>query len=895
MIKTALRAVALCLIVITSVIIMAPQSAFAVIINENAQGWADIIPSRLHYHETNQTNDGYNYLCENTNGVRFPGSSTGWISLRNNSLQETVEVVDGQTNSIDMQINYVGNHCTFNMVNSAGVRMEGDVSSQGEIEGASIFADYVKRTQLNITNVSANNGLTVSGINASNNNPVPLPIDWANTNPNSGSNALFYAKDTSVLGGKPWTADFTLSGIQNLEPRDEPYIIDVGVNFRMVNEWNTAVTAFGDKRPFNCVMDGPDPYEASDITGNLVIPSQNPDGKCPGDGMSLRFLVTVKPVPAKMTVNKYEPPSRENNGGFDDPARPIDDAISNAEACVENRQANWYFCNPPDASQSDPNSYNVYMRNGWNKGGLLIADGPYKAYVEVPSGWRVRKAQINNSPTAFTCDNPSPNQGRCWVTVPVSSGGTYNVDFWYERILDTVCANGAQLTTSPRLPERGGRFDLVLPFSASPGDYTITIDSVSPNIPGLDNESRNVTIDDGEDSGQAEFNNISAPDQAREYTVHWKISGDADEDCEGTIPVTAKPYLKVYDGDIRAGGSFQSKQPAQECASLYDSPRINPKASILTFSNERNIGETNGVGQSIDYFSGASAEFAVFALGEIEQFSSAGGRHTRTNNSGETRTTSPIDLTFGNYDPTFKIADNGFGYGINDPAVDNQKTVNFGGEYGIPGCNPDWFADAKTVLPGPQTFPNANNGGPVPSTVAVGDKIVTYVEGNVIIDENIEFAGSWGNNPNNIPSLYIIVKGNIHISKDVTRLDGVFVAQPSGVDSDGKPVGGRIYTCTTSSGGRIAANDLYKEPNDGGCRQKLTVTGAFIAQQVKFLRTNGTRLNSPGAGVEASSSGNIAEVFVATPGLYLTRPNELLKTGSASTKYDYIQSLPPIL
>ena len=47
------------------------------------------------------------------------------------------------------------------------------------------------------------------------------------------------------------------------------------------------------------------------------------------------------------------------------------------------------------------------------------------------------------------------------------------------------------------------------------------------------------------------------------------------------------------------------------------------------------------------------------------------------------------------------------------------------------------------------------------------------------------------------------------------------------------------------------------------CRTKLTLNGAVVAKQVNLLRSNGD-VASATAG-EASSSGNIAEVFNFTP------------------------------
>ncbi|MEO5627576.1 MAG: hypothetical protein ABIQ89_01670, partial [Candidatus Saccharimonadales bacterium] len=80
------------------------------------------------------------------------------------------------------------------------------------------------------------------------------------------------------------------------------------------------------------------------------------------------------------------------------------------------------------------------------------------------------------------------------------------------------------------------------------------------------------------------------------------------------------------------------------------------------------------------------------------------------------------------------------------------------------------------------------------------------------------------------------------------------------------------------------------------CDQGLIVNGAFIANQVKFLRTNG---NIATAGINelwpGGGNNNIAETFKAGAELYLSAPEQLKKAGSGKTNYNSITSLPPVL
>src|SRR5690606_32751320 len=54
---------------------------------------------------------------------------------------------------------------------------------------------------------------------------------------------------------------------------------------------------------------------------------------------------------------------------------------------------------------------------------------------------------------------------------------------------------------------------------------------------------------------------------------------------------------------------------------------------------------------------------------------------------------------------------------------------------------------------------------------------VLYVSGDVVINSNIEYNTSpWGS-VENIPNFTLVVDGNIFINRNVTQLDGLYVAQ----------------------------------------------------------------------------------------------------------------------
>ena len=145
----------------------------------------------------------------------------------------------------------------------------------------------------------------------------------------------------------------------------------------------------------------------------------------------------------------------------------------------------------------------------------------------------------------------------------------------------------------------------------------------------------------------------------------------------------------------------------------------------------------------------------------------------------------------------------------------------------------------------------------------------------------------------------MIVKGNISIDKDVTQLDGTYVAQPKNSDSGNNPDdGGLIYTCSQQ-------NDPYTVGQlRDNCGKQLVINGSFISKKVIFHRTKGsvrcmellppTVPCEPAEPNEPASSENIAEVFNFSPEAYMTPLNVSLQTAVPFQKYDSITSLPPV-
>lgn len=310
--------------------------------------------------------------------------------------------------------------------------------------------------------------------------------------------------------------------------------------------------------------------------------------------------------------------------------------------------------------------------------------------------------------------------------------------------------------------------------------------------------------------------------------------------CSQFVAVT-KPYFQVRNGDAAAGmgsalGSSCTGWGTGGLGTLTAwNQLLNPPPA-----NNPNVG--------------AGTNLAAFALDIIDGFASA---QTPSGSSV------PKDLSFANSAGTFGGS---FGGGINCPddyfSTGNGIATSAGGTVNVSSLT----TSEKYV--GNVTVKGGN--------ISPGEHIALYIDGDAYIDGSgikaIRFVGGpWP--INQIPSFYLIVKGNIYIDAEVDQLDGVYVAQPL---SDGSK--GLIYTC---SSGFLAPT---KPQLNGVCKNKvLTVNGAFIARELKLYRSFGS----------LSTSGP-AELFNFTPATWLVAPAPLGGSGFGGG-YDAITSLPPIL
>lgn len=315
------------------------------------------------------------------------------------------------------------------------------------------------------------------------------------------------------------------------------------------------------------------------------------------------------------------------------------------------------------------------------------------------------------------------------------------------------------------------------------------------------------------------------------------VASRGDEEC---VPVVNKPYLKVYGGDISAG----SGQPAASGACMN-----NARAAIISWNR----------GGGANNYAGASTQFAGLAMDAIynvaTSFGNGGGSAPRPSGLAFANTGTTAEMYGGSFGSLPCIADY---YASRPPATMNFTTLGAAttdGAYSTPG-------------PGPFTLSGA---------VPAGARVVLYVQGDVYIDNNITYPAGW--TTADMPLFQLVVRGNIYIKNTVTQLAGVYIAQPNA------GVGGTIYTCTTSAVPLAPSNTLHST-----CNNPLTVNGAFVAKDVRFLRTRGTLQQSTSG--EANNSGNIAEVFNFSPAVWMAQPPGVI---DGPLEYDSITALPPIL
>lgn len=390
----------------------------------------------------------------------------------------------------------------------------------------------------------------------------------------------------------------------------------------------------------------------------------------------------------------------------------------------------------------------------------------------------------------------------------------------------------------------------------------------------------------GPDLHSAVFNNYKS-----------KPSGYTESDGLVFNDVTPGPEFRPG-GTWKAGDQFSAKShvnhhrgwigPGDELADVIGT-ETEARKTVLNYPYTRTYGgdvmsssgDIRAYSESGASGVGSGTEFAALAAGAIDQYSSATLRSTPPSpNAG---------LSFPNIGSISIAAPDYFEESKKSDLADsgNVSTISVGG-----------LADNQQTLIRKTSGKLVINGGTFTQHHAV------FVEGDVVINSNIEYNDGWGS-IEQIPAFDLIVKGNIYIANNVTRLDGTYIAQKNGGN------GGKIYTCA-KLGDQVdqlyTTADLYQNCKDN----QLRVNGAFVADDLKLLRAYKTLRDipytddNPAAGtrsykVETYGPANgpsddlAAESFRISPEYFLARRALKPVGGPTTDDFDYYVTLPPAL
>lgn len=594
-----------------------------------------------------------------------------------------------------------------------------------------------------------------------------------------------------------------------------------------------------------------------------VVVATNPTSDFTGPNQPGDWTVTIKP--GKKYIWRWKGVSERNGIQFQ---LPYDSFYYN------------FNCNDPPhvtldvscdklkfrVSDADGENYNVRLRWGPNDAGL--ADTQDDKQDLEPGKWYEYnltsrrdfgdhsvsvRVQSRDAASTSVQDIPIAHIGPSTATGPcaqVTCGGqtldpaepSPGQKFRFKQTFSVdIGAQGAWTLYNAQQATQGGA--KITTIKGGPGGYVPTI-PVTVNGPNSGTNTAGPVI--GGDIGPGHGDNDGFVEWDMTYNAAgnyggWvALTGGFSTNCGFTIKVADKPYVRVWRGDVLTGCNLPSAT-----APWY--PTSGSSGKILTWNNG------NGTGSGTD--------FAAQALDTIDQFSSRQNAKTATDGLDKT-------MTFAN------------------------TTSNWGGEFGAGQCPSDYLGssnrpsaltsntitDVSGLDTGTYRYSNWNVNA---NTIKKGAHLIIYVDNNVYIKGNIDYAGtgSWAS-VSDIPSLTLIVKGKILIDKSVSALSGTYIAQPTASGGDS----GTIYTCTIGNSVSASQTDLIN-----GCRNSLTVYGSFVARTIKFMRLSGTTSTaSPSDLFDGASTA--AEKFIYSPEIWL--PANPVSNQTAG--YDSITSLPPV-
>lgn len=471
---------------------------------------------------------------------------------------------------------------------------------------------------------------------------------------------------------------------------------------------------------------------------------------------------------------------------------------------------------------------------------------------------------INFRTVGFTVPSGG-NYSVTWKGTVNGVTGTCNGSF-SARPPTTVACGVANVDPKDLEPNQDITVSRVFSYTGGPSTPSISNESLVIDGPGgvrnLMIASR--TVNESGGTVTLTSDEFTLP-TAGQYTLQAdiRINGVAPapvSPCSITFNVLNRPTLSVRGGDVAAGASF-----GLDATNVCGVTQSNQKAGIASW---------NHGGPS---YQGAGGQYGAASWSYIQGF---------ITNQGNARPGS--SLSFSNRDASGQTPDSV-----------SEANGRYGGFFGNAPCVDYWGSRPTSNLNVPAggggaqlnglsgTYMHSGDLTIRSSTISSGTQLTVYVAGDVIIRESIVYGG--GSNPSwanlgAMPNFKLIVQGTIHVDPSVDRLDGTYVAVPSGsnyptaTNSFTSPLDGTISTCSTGTTVLYPRTPLG--PNIGSaCRQLLTVNGSFIANHIFLLRSEGT-----------AGSGQAAEVFNYSPEVWLAPSGDADFGG-----YESIIGLPPVL
>ena len=351
---------------------------------------------------------------------------------------------------------------------------------------------------------------------------------------------------------------------------------------------------------------------------------------------------------------------------------------------------------------------------------------------------------------------------------------------------------------------------------------------------------------------------------------NWVQIGIPFDQANALQKCIGNPIVKVYHGDVSVGGWFGKGKLSKAC-------RGEDPASLTNSQKGRIYGHAALVG---DGNNGSSAEYAVYARDEIDSFYSGYKKPPP-------------------YPPP-----------VDPPDPANRLTfANSSGEWGgffgdELRCIPNWWRRTEhlPVEDENELWLNQPSGLPLGQdlerfyrpdsgqlSLSVSNphldsnldlKAAIYVDGDLLIKENIINENNGLEKLNQLKSIYFIVQGDILIEPNVTQIDAILIAIPT---DDAQTQDGRIFTCYVSGVTDGTYDYLHYDPvtevlstdlvlsqhqdHDHECRERLVINGALIARQIRLGRVTNPTLNyyDLNEGPVTEEINLLPEYFVGTP------------------------------